>query len=101
MFRRLNRELNADFDLGRFRRHAFFNETARRVEMHLVSAEAQVVHVAGERVAFQAGESIWTESSYKYDRETLDTLVTSAGFLITRLWTDAAERFRVAYLDAA
>jgi L-histidine N-alpha-methyltransferase len=101
MLRRLNRELQADFDLGRFRHHAFFNETASRVEMHLVSLEAQVVHVAGERVAFDAGESIWTESSYKYDRETLDTLVTSAGFRMTRLWTDAAERFWVAYLDAA
>jgi L-histidine Nalpha-methyltransferase len=101
MLRRLNRELHADFDLGRFRHHAFFNEMASRVEMHLVSAEAQVVRVAGERVAFKAGESIWTESSYKYDRETLDTLVTSAGFRITRLWTDAADRFWVAYLDAA
>jgi L-histidine N-alpha-methyltransferase len=101
MLRRLNRELHADFDLGRFRHRAIFNETASRVEMHLVSLEAQVVHVAGERVAFDAGETIWTENSYKYDRETLDTLVTSAGFRITRLWTDVAERFWVAYLDAA
>jgi L-histidine Nalpha-methyltransferase len=100
MLRRLNRELDADFDLRRFRHLACFNETASRVEMHLVSSEAQVVHVAGERVAFEAGESIWTESSYKYDRESLDTLVTSAGFRITRLWTDAAEQFWVVYLDA-
>jgi len=101
MLRRLNRELHADFDLERFRHLAFFNDTASRVEMHLVSVEAQVVHVAGERVAFEAGESIWTESSYKYDRERLDALVTSAGFHITHLWTDSAERFWVAYLDAA
>jgi dimethylhistidine N-methyltransferase len=100
MLRRLNRELDADFDLERFRHYAFFNERASRVEMHLVSLEAQVVHVAGERVEFEADESIWTESSYKYDREALDTLVTSAGFRITRLWTDIAERFWVAYLDA-
>jgi len=100
MLRRLNRELHADFDLGRFRHLAYFNDTASRVEMHLVSSEAQVVHVAGERVAFDEGESIWTESSYKYDRETLDALVTSAGFRITRLWTDPGERFWVAYLDA-
>ena len=101
MLRRLNRELDADFDLGRFRHLAYFNDTASRVEMHLVSLDAQVVHVAGERIAFEAGESIWTESSYKYDRDSLDALVTSAGFQITRLWTDAAERFWVAYLDAA
>jgi dimethylhistidine N-methyltransferase len=101
MLLRLNRELGADFDLQRFQHRAFFNEEASRVEMHLVSLDRQVVHVAGERIAFDAGEKIWTESSYKYDRETLDVLVTSAGFRITRLWTDAGERFWVAYLDAA
>ena len=95
------RSLHADFDLERFRHHAFFNETASRVEMHLVSLAAQMVRVAGERVVFAAAESIWTESSYKYDQERLDTLVTSAGFRMTRLWTDAAEQFWVAYLDAA
>lgn len=101
VLRRLNRELDADFDVERFRHRAFFNEAASRVEMHLVSVEDQMVHVASERVAFQAGESIWTESSYKYDLETLDALVTSAGFRIARLWTDTAERFWVAYLDTS
>ncbi len=98
---RLNRELGADFRVDRFAHRAFFNGHASRVEMHLVSLDRQVVHVAGEDIAFDAGESIWTESSYKYDREALETLVTSAGFRVTRLWTDAAEQFWVAYLDAS
>ncbi|NUS34262.1 MAG: L-histidine N(alpha)-methyltransferase [Gemmatimonadaceae bacterium] len=101
MLARLNRELGADFDLPRFQHRAFFNEVASRIEMHLVSLERQVVHLAGERFAFEAGESIWTESSYKYDLAALGVLVTSAGFRITRLWTDGAERFWVAYLGAA
>jgi dimethylhistidine N-methyltransferase len=101
MLLRLNRELDADFDLRRFQHRAFFDEQASRVEMHLVSLDRQVVHVAGERIAFDAGERIWTESSYKYDRETLEMLATSAGFRITQLWTDAGEQFWVAYLDAA
>ena len=46
----LDRELHADFGLGRFRHHAFFNETVTRVEMRLVRLEAQVVHAAGERM---------------------------------------------------
>jgi dimethylhistidine N-methyltransferase len=100
ILRRLNRELGADFDLRRFQHRAFFDEEASRVEMHLVSLDRQVVHVAGERIALEAGERIWTESSYKYDREALDRLATSAGFRITHLWTDAAEQFWVAYLDA-
>ena len=101
MLHRLNRELGADFDVARFAHRAFFNEAASRVEMHLVSLDRQVVCVAGARIGFEAGETIWTESSYKYDRDALDLLVTSAGFRIARLWTDSAEQFWVAYLTAA
>jgi L-histidine N-alpha-methyltransferase len=98
---RLNRDLDANFDVSRFAHRAFFNETASRVEMHLVSLDRHVVSVAGERIAFDEGETIWTESSYKYDRDALDLLVANAGFRIARLWTDAAEQFWVTYLTAA
>ena len=101
MLRRLNRELGADFDLERFAHRAFFNPEASRVEMHLVSLDRQTVRIGGDRITFDAGETIWTESSYKYDEAAFEALVTSAGFRITRLWTDADERFWVAYLDAA
>lgn len=101
MLRRLNREFGADFDLERFAHRAIVPADASRVEMHLVSLERQTVHVAGERIVFERGETIWTESSYKYDREALETLVASAGFRLTRLWTDAADRFWVAYLSGA
>ncbi len=101
MLHRVNRELGTDFDVSCFAHRAFFNEMASRVEMHLVSLDRQVVCVAGVRIGFEAGETIWTESSYKYDRDALDLLVTSAGFRIARLWTDAAEQFWVTYLTAA
>jgi dimethylhistidine N-methyltransferase len=101
MLRRVNRELNADFDLDRFAHRAFFNAGASRVEMHLVSLDRQTVHVAGKRIEFARGESIWTESSYKYDEPSLAQLVSSAGFAIARLWTDSARRFWVAFLTAA
>lgn len=101
MLTRLNRELGADFDVERFAHRARFDARASRVEMHLVSLAWQVVHVGDERVVFDAGETIWTESSYKYDRARLDQLVDAAGFAVTRLWTDAAERFWVAFLTAA
>ncbi|MDQ2664989.1 MAG: L-histidine N(alpha)-methyltransferase [Gemmatimonadota bacterium] len=100
MLHRLNRELGADFDIARFAHRAFFNETASRVEMHLVSLDRQVVNVAGARIAFEKDETIWTESSYKYDRDALDLLVTSAGFRVERLWTDSAEQFWLTYLTA-
>jgi dimethylhistidine N-methyltransferase len=100
VLRRINRELGADFDLSRFRHTAFFNESAGRVEMHLEATTAHEVDVGGTRVAFTRGETIWTESSYKYDREQLATVTTAAGFEIERLWSDADDRFWVALLIA-
>ena len=101
MLQRLNRELGANFDLARFAHRAFFNERAARVEMHLESLARQTVAVAGETLTFEQGETIWTESSYKYSEAALETLVNSAAFTATRLWTDSADRFWVAYLTAA
>lgn len=101
MLARVNRELGADFDLRRFAHRAFFNSKASRVEMHLVSLAAQTVHVAGESIRFAEGETIWTESSYKYDRARLRELIESAGFRLEQLWTDSKKQFWVAYLSAA
>ncbi len=100
MLLRLNREMDAGFDLSRFAHRAFFNRAASRVEMHLVSETAQTVRLGDTILSFGTGESIWTESSYKYDRKRLDALVEQAGFSITRLWTDARGLFWVAYLES-
>ena len=100
VLRRINRELGADFDIARFRHQAFFNESAGRVEMHLEATESHEVDIAGTSIAFERGETIWTESSYKYDRQQLTTVTGAAGFAIERLWTDADDRFWVALLIA-
>ncbi len=100
VLRRINRELDANFDLSRFRHRAFFNESAGRVEMHLEAIVAHEVEVGGAAISFARGETIWTESSYKYDREQLATVTAAAGFEVERLWTDADERFWVALLIA-
>jgi dimethylhistidine N-methyltransferase len=101
MLARLNRELGATFDAERFRHYAYYNPVAGRVEMHLVSLEAQIVNVGGERVSFDRGESIWTESSYKYSPCELETLASRAGFEIVRTWTDPDAWFCVLYLEVS
>jgi len=97
---RLNRDFCADFDLRRFRHRAFFNQRAGRVEMHLECTAGMTVHVAGEVFEFAAGQTIWTESSYKYDEQQVAALARAAGFQIERLWTDDADQFWVAMLLA-
>lgn len=101
ILRRINRELGADFDLASFRHVAFFNDDASRIEMHLESTADQTVHVAGNVFRFARGETIWTESSYKYDEQQLATIASAAGFRVERLWTDARRLFWVAAMTAA
>jgi len=98
MLVRLNRELDATFDLNAFRHRAIWNEARSRIEMHLVSQRAQTVFVAGERVEFRAGEYILSECSYKYTPAQFAALAAEAGFEVERVWTDAASLFSVQYL---
>ena len=92
---RINRELGADFDLTAFRHEARWNAAASRMEMHLVSTRPQEVHVAdaGLRVRFEVGESIWTESSYKFEPAALEALWASVGLGPLEQWIDEDARF--------
>jgi len=100
MLARINRELGANFDLNRFRHLAVYNERHSRIEMHLISQQAQTVDVGGERIVFGVGESILTECSYKYTVESFGALARVGGFEITHVWTDPRRLFSVQYLVA-
>ena len=99
---RINRELGADFDLDQFAHRAVWNSTASRVEMYLESLSAQTVSIPGGdyRVQFVEGESIWTESSYKYETEEIVALAAPAGFARRGQWVEAESRFAVTAFDA-
>lgn len=100
LLRRINRELGADFDLERFRHRAFYNSQAHRIEMHLESRAAQQVHLRGQAIAFGRGETIHTESSYKYTIASFQALAASAGWCPVEVWTDAQQYFSVHALRA-
>jgi dimethylhistidine N-methyltransferase len=87
---RLNRELGADFDTRCFRHRARWNRFESRIEMHLESTCDQWVSIPAAQVSvqFQAFETIHTENSYKFTRNTLDALLDDAGFAIEQTWTD-------------
>lgn len=101
LLRRINRELGADFDLDQFRHYAFYNEDRGRIEMHLRSLASQTVGLNGTEIAFGAGETIFTECSYKYSLDGFACLAAEAGFTVSRVWTDPAHLFSVQYLVAA
>jgi len=92
---RLNRELDADFDLAQFDHRVVWNADASRVESYLESQVAQVVRLTGAGccVHFAEGERIWTESSYKYEPETLIERGELAGFVRQVQWIETDTQF--------
>ena len=101
VLRRLNEVMNAEFEEDSFRHHAFYNTEVRRIEMHLVSERKQSVRCNGGTVEFALGETLHTESSYKYTAQSFAALVEAAGLKLAQSWMDADELFSVHYLERA
>jgi len=91
---RINRELGADADVNGFEHSAVWNEAESRIEMHLVAHSPQRVHLPGAAaIHLETGDSIWTESSYKYRPEQIAQLLRSAGFTPAAQWIDREDQF--------
>jgi L-histidine N-alpha-methyltransferase len=95
---RINRELDASFDLAKFVHHACWNARMNRVEMHLLSRCDQLVSVGDATIGLRRGESIHTENSCKYAPAEFIHLARQAGFDSRALWLDESERFSVHFL---
>jgi len=82
VLRVINRELDADFPVSQFTHEAFFNPRESQIEMHLRIASSGRVRVgaAGMTVDFAAGESVRTEISRKFTRESSQRLLRAGGF---------------------
>jgi L-histidine Nalpha-methyltransferase len=85
---RINRELDADFDLAAFKHRACYNRQHNRIEMHLASLKRQKVRVNGKVIGFRLGETIHTENSYKYTIEGFRALAHGVGWSPLRVWSD-------------
>jgi dimethylhistidine N-methyltransferase len=99
---RINRELDADFDLRRFEHVIRYNAPAQRIEMHLRSRIRQTVAVrhAGLTVDFEPGETICTESCHKFRPEQICVMARTAGFRLEAQWIDQEWPFAESLLVA-
>lgn len=100
LLERINRELAGGFDPRQFAHYAFYHPRLGRIEMHLLSLATQTAVAAGESFAFRQGESIFTESSYKYTLDEFASLAMSGGWKVEQVWTDDRQMFSVQYLTA-
>jgi L-histidine Nalpha-methyltransferase len=87
----LNRELQADFDIGSFEHVARWDAENLWVDIRLRSTSNQVVNVPAldMLVPFGAGEEMRTEISTKFLRPGLEGIYAEAGLELTDWWTDS------------
>ena len=96
MLRVLNRELDANFDLTRFRHRAFWSWAWNRIEMHLEATEAHAVRIPGlGAVTLREGETIRTEICCKYDRADLDRMLAAAGLAVEAWHVDERDQYAI------
>jgi L-histidine N-alpha-methyltransferase len=86
ILRVIGRALDGDVDPEAFEHRAWFDRDASRIEMHLVASTPQTLKLRriGLAVTVAAGESIWTESSYKFTRATVAAMLADAGLDLQR-----------------
>ncbi len=101
VLQRINRELDGDFDTSEFRHKSVWNNEADRIEMHLFSNCDQEVRISHDTIRFAEGESICTEYSHKYDRNSLERMAASANLWVTDCWTDQRDWFAVMRRETA
>jgi L-histidine N-alpha-methyltransferase len=100
---RINRELDADFDLRQFEHVARYNEEAQRIEMHLRSKLYQIVSIkrADLIVDFVPNETICTEACHKFLPDQIRTIARTSGFHLEAQWMDGDWPFAENLLIAA
>ena len=99
LLHRMNSELGANFNTHQFSHHAFFNDAAGRIEMHLVTQREQSVLIADHSFRFDRSETICTEYSHKYSISEFELMTAQVGWQCKETWCDEREYFAVMYLE--
>lgn len=88
---RLNRELEADFDLAHWQHYPEYDPTTGAMRSFLVSSRAQTVRIAAlaQTFDFAAWETIHTENSFKFSPPQITQLAAGAGLRVASFFTDA------------
>ena len=98
---RLNRELDADFNLRWFQHRAFYDSKHGRTEMQLVSLRDQDVCIDGAGISLRAYETIQTAYYYQYALPDFARLAKASGVEVRSVWMDEQRLFSVQYLESA
>jgi L-histidine N-alpha-methyltransferase len=99
---RINRELDADFDLRQFEHLIRYDEGAQRIEMHLRSRQYQIVSIrkADVIVDLVPNETICTEACHKFVPKQIFDMARLTSFRVDAAWMDEEWLFAESLLVA-
>ena len=98
ILRVINRTFGSDFHPEAFRHLAYYNRDADRIEMHLSPVSPQTVNLKEMNLTIQvqANETIRTENSYKFTRDSTEAMLKEAGLRLGGWYTDSNQMFALA-----
>lgn len=96
---RLNRDFGGKFNPTEFYHKAIYNEEEGRIEMHLVSKIDQTVLLKDQEIKLAKGESIHTESSYKYSIDEFCSICSDLRLKLRKYWKDPEKQFCMYYFE--
>jgi uncharacterized SAM-dependent methyltransferase len=92
---RINRELDADFQISQFAHMAYYNESKGRIEMYLRSLLDQTVTIPKADISIHLAENelIHTENSHKFTMSQIDSMFEEVGLDMVQMWFDTKKYF--------
>jgi uncharacterized SAM-dependent methyltransferase len=95
LFRRINNELEANFDLDCFTHYATYNPNIGAIESFVLSTKAQQVTIGAldDTFSFEAWEPIHLEYSYKFNKPDIKRLARQFDFAVKAFYPDERDYF--------
>jgi len=95
MLSHLNWRFQGNFDINLFKHKAIYNQVDHQIEMYLHCQKSHCVslEVLDFKIYFEAGESILTEISRKFNLATMAKNLADKGLKPLKTWTDEKEWF--------
>jgi dimethylhistidine N-methyltransferase len=100
LLKRINRELDADFELDFFDHYAAYDPLTGRTASYIISLKKQDVQLSSQKFHFKRNEVIHVEVSQKYDFEMIESLSDKGGFEVTEHFMDKEDNYSLSLLKA-
>ena len=97
---RINGELDGNMPVSAFVHRAIWNDIEARIEMRLEATRDIAFVAAGQEFSMEAGESIHTENSHKFDLRGLRLMLRAGGWTSVKEYNDADDWFTLVLAQA-